>query len=337
MDHDNMQLTSAEIASIWTAYINDSMSIRVLEFMIKYTEDPDIKSVLQFAYTISSENIEQIKTIFEKESFKSPVGFTEEDINMDAPWLFTDMFSLSYVHEMARVGMITYSGFVSMSARADIRKHFSNGLSEVLSLYNQSTDVSLAKGLFARAPYMDVPKEVDFVDSKNYLSGLNPFSEQRPLNAVEISYLYMNVLTNAMGVKLCIAFAQTSPKKEIQDFMMRGKAISEKHIKIFSTTLMKDDIQTPRLPDLGVSDSTTKTFSDKLLMFHMSLLTAAGIGNYATAAGASQRSDLAVNYERLSLEIARLTKSGADIMIQNSWLEQPPAAKDIKKLVKKKK
>ena len=70
-------------------------------------------------------------------------------------------------------------------------------------------------------------------------------------------------------------------------------------------------------------------------MFHMSLLSAAGTGNYAAAAAASLRTDLAVNYERLSVEVAQFAKSGADIMIKNNWLEQPPGLKDREKLVKK--
>lgn len=135
-------------------------------------------------------------------------------------------------------------------------------------------------------------------------------------------------MTNALGIKLCLAFAQTSPLKEIQDFMLRGKEISQKHIKIFADILLKDDIETPQLPDAAVSNSTTQTFSDKLMMFHMTLLTAAGIGNYATAGAASQRSDLILNYERLSVEVTRLAKSGSDIMIQHSWLEQPPGTKN---------
>ncbi|MDA6082981.1 DUF3231 family protein, partial [Escherichia coli] len=77
---------------------------------------------------------------------------------------------------------------------------------------------------------------------------------------------------------------------------------ANKHIKIFSDILLQNDIPTPRLPDVSVSNSVTQTFSDKLIMFHMSLISAAGTGNYATAAAASQRSDLAMNYERLSIE-----------------------------------
>ena len=85
-----------------------------------------------------------------------------------------------------------------------------------------------------------------------------------------------------------------------------------------------------------ITDSTTPPFSDKLIMFHMALLSSAGIGNYATSAAASQRSDLLLNYERLSLEIAQYAKDGADIMIQNEWLEQPPGTMDKEQLAKDK-
>ncbi|HWO78209.1 MAG TPA: DUF3231 family protein, partial [Bacillus sp. (in: firmicutes)] len=56
----------------------------------------------------------------------------------------------------------------------------------------------------------------------------------------------------------------------------------------------------------------------------------------ATAAAASQRNDLVINYERLSLEIGLYAKTGADIMIKHHWLEQPPGTKDRNKLTRKK-
>jgi hypothetical protein len=71
-----------------------------------------------------------------------------------------------------------------------------------------------------------------------------------------------------------------------------------------------------------------------LLDSKMSLLSAAGVGNYTTAAAASQRNDLVITYERLSLEFAKFAKSGLDIMIKNNWLEQPPGLLDREKLAK---
>lgn len=336
MDEKKIRLTSSEIASIWTTYMNNSLSTCILRFMLKHIQDAEIKHVIQFSYDIANSRLKQISTILNEEQSSIPAGFTEHDVNMDAPWLFTDAFCLTYVNHMARIGMVTYSGFVGMSFRKDICEFFSESLTKTNQLYKESLDIAVSKGVNARAPYIVVPKEIDFIDSKKYMSGFSLSNNKRPLNAIEISYLYMNIMTNAMGVKLCLAFAQTSSSKEVQSFMLRATEISKKHIKIFVDNLLKDEIEAPQVPDHAVSNSTTKTFSDKLMMFHMSLIIAAGTGNYATAGAASQRSDLAVNYERLSLEVARLAKSGVDIMIKNKWLEQPPGIKDREKLAKKK-
>ncbi|UJL46150.1 DUF3231 family protein [Virgibacillus sp. NKC19-16] len=336
MMEQNIPLTSSEIGALWTGYMHDSMSTIILSFMLKHIDDPEIKPVVQYAYDLSSSHLETLESIFKNENYAIPNGFTEQDVNMNAPWLFTDVFCLTYVNHMARVGLLEYGGFLAISYREDIRDYFSQGVNEVTNLYNQSLEIALRKGVNARHPYIEVPKETDNVDNKKYLSGLNPFSDKRPLNAVEISHLYLNIMTNSIGTKMCLTFAQTSPLKEIQDFMLRGNEVSNKHIKIFTDTLMENDIQTPDVTDVAISESTTPTFSDKLMMFLMTLLMSAGIGNYATAGAASQRSDLMINYQRLSLEVSKLAKSGADIMIKHNWLEQPPGTKDRKKLAKNK-
>lgn len=337
MTEKKIPLTSAEIGMLWTAYMNFSVTKCVLGFMLKSIEDPEIKQIVQYTYDLSSENLTNLEDIFQKENFAVPSGFNEkEDVNESAPWLFTDIFCLTYVIQMANIGIITFGAALSMSARKDIRELFTEAVHQVIVLYNQSTEISVEKGINTRHPYIEVPKEIDFVDDKKYLSGLNPFNDKRPLNSIEISHLYQNITSNTVGTKLCLAFAQTSPTKEVQEFMLRAKEISKKHIQVCAEKLLNEDITAPQLPDIAVSDSTTQTFSDKLSMFHISLMMSAGIGNYATAGAASQRSDLMLDYERLSIEVARLAKSGADIMITNKWLEQPPGTVNREKLAKNK-
>ncbi|MFE8695929.1 DUF3231 family protein [Cytobacillus sp. FJAT-53684] len=331
------KLTSAEIASIWTSYMNDSMSKCILGYFLKDVEDEEIRAVVQYAYDLSSAHIEKLTAIFQAEKIPTPTGFTyDNDVNLNAPRMYTDMFMLTYINHMAKVGLLGYSGFVSMSARDDIRAYYREGLNETSKLFERSTKTLLAKGLFVRMPYIAYPTKTDFVDTKKYLSGLSLFSKQRPLNAIEISHLSMNIQTNIMGSKLALSFAQATPRENIRKWMLRGKDISQKHVQIFSQTLLKNDINPPVPSDVCITDSTTPPFSDKLTMFHMALLSAAGTGNYATAAAASQRSDLILNYERLSIEIAMYTKDGADIVIKNAWLEQPPGTKDKEQLTKKK-
>ncbi|MDQ0271708.1 DUF3231 family protein [Cytobacillus purgationiresistens] len=336
MTEQHPQLTSAEIACIWTAYLNDSMSKCILGFFLKNIEDQEIRTIIQYAYDLSSTHIEKLSQIYQREQLPLPIGFTNEDVNMNAPRLFTDTFMLEYIGHISRAGLFAYGGFVAMSAREDIRAYFTEGLQEVSSLYNIGAEVSLSKGLFVRAPYISYPTKTDFIDSKKYLSGLNPFTPKRPLNAVEISYLHMNTQTNIIGGSLALSFAQTSPSEDIQKWMIRGRDISKKHVEIYTKILADNDLQPPISSEVAITDSTTPTFSDKLMLFHMGLLSAVGTGNYATAAASSQRSDLILNYERLSVEIAQYAKDGADIMIQNEWLEQPPGTLDKEQLAKNK-
>lgn len=331
------QLTSSEIACIWTAYMNDSMSKCILGYFLNSVKDEDMLPVIQLAYKLSSSHIEKLTKIYQDEDLPLPTGFTDNDVNLNAPRLYTDPFMLSYIAHMAKVGLIAYGGFVSMSARKDIKTYFMQGLQETSDLYDKSTDVLLSKGLFIRAPYIPYQTQTDFVDSNKYLSGYSMFSKQRSLNAIEISHLYMNGLTNQIGSKLSLSFAQTSSNKDVQKWMLKGRDISQKHMKIFADALTSNDVQAPVSADVSITDSTTPPFSDKLMMFHMSLLSAAGTGNYATSAAASQRTDLVLNYERLSLEVALYAKDGADIMIKNEWMEQPPTTADKDKLAKKKK
>lgn len=330
------KLTSSEIACIWTSYMNDSMSNCILSFFLKHAEDKDIRPVIEFSYNLTVAHLDKLKAIFEEEDIPVPSGFTSEDVNLNAPRLYTDLFMLTYINHMAKVGMLAYGGFISMSARKDIRTLYIEGLNETARLFDMSSEVALSKGVFVRAPYISYPKSKDFIDSKKYLSGFSLFSKKRPLNTIEISHLFMNIQTNLMGSKLALSFAQISPRENIQKWMLRGSEISQKHIQIFSRTLFDNHIQPPISSDVCITDSTASPFSDKLTLFHMSLLSAAGTGNYATAAAASQRSDLIMNYERLSLEIAQYAKDGADLVIGNGWLEQPPGTIDKEQLIRKK-
>jgi Protein of unknown function (DUF3231) len=336
MIEHHTQLTSAEIASIWNAYMNDSMSKCILGYFLKDVEDQEIRSIVQHAYDLSSTHIEKLTDIFQKEQLPLPIAFTNKDVNMNAPRLYTDTFMLEFIGHISRAGLLAYSGWIAMSARKDIRVYFIEGLTEVSSLYDNGADVSLSKGLFVRPPYIAYPTKTDFVDSKKYFSGLNPFTNKRSLNAIEISYLHMNTQSNVIGASLALSFAQTSPRENIQKWMLRGRDIAKKHVEIFTKVLSDNDLHPPLSSEVALTDSTIPPFSDKLTMFFMSLLSAVGLGNYSTSAAASQRIDLVMNYERLAFEVAQNAKDGADIMIENKWLEQPPGTMDKEQLARNK-
>ncbi|GGE33266.1 hypothetical protein GCM10011391_09900 [Pullulanibacillus camelliae] len=330
------KLTSAELASLWTDFLQNTMTRCIFTYFLKDVEDKDIRNIIQSAYTFSDENAKAISEFFSSEHIPLPVGFQDKDVNLNAPRLYSDLYMLFYIENTLKAGLISSGGALALCARSDIREFFSDSLFKTTRLYNQTVDQMASKGILVRAPYIEYPNEVDQVDSHKYLSGLSLFNKKRPLNAIEIAYLHTNIQTNLLGAKLALSFAQSSAQKNVQRYMLRGANISEKHIKLFTDILINNDIQPPISSDHAITDSTTPPFSDKLMMFHMSVISALGTGNYATAAAASQRSDLIVNYERLSAEIAEFAKDGADIMINNAWLEQPPTTTDKELLAKKK-
>ena len=53
MSDKQLPLTSSEIASIWTSYMQDSMVRCILAYFLKHVEDEEIHTIVQFAYDVS--------------------------------------------------------------------------------------------------------------------------------------------------------------------------------------------------------------------------------------------------------------------------------------------
>jgi hypothetical protein len=178
------------------------MSVQFLNHFLSTVEDTEVMSIIEIAHSIASSHISYLSELFQQENLPVPNGFSESDVNLNAPRLYTDSFMLTYINHMSRAGMLAFSGLLSMSTRRDIRKFFKEELNKIADLYDEGSEVLLQKGLYVRPPYIDYPKQNDFVDSKSYLSGLNPFTTKRPLNAVEISHLNINIQNNVIGLIL---------------------------------------------------------------------------------------------------------------------------------------
>ena len=68
-------------------------------------------------------------------------------------------------------------------------------------------------------------------------------------------------------------------------------------------------------------------------MYHVSAMIAAGIGNYGMALAASPRRDIGLEYMSLIPEVALYAEDGANIMIKNGWMEEPPQADNRDQLI----
>ncbi|MBD2869420.1 DUF3231 family protein [Paenibacillus arenilitoris] len=333
--NNHIRLTSSEIGTLWATYMSDTMAKCLLSHFQRNVDDSEIAAIVELAMTITEKHLEVLKKLFEDESFPIPTGFTDEDVQPDAKRLYSDTFYLYYIKNMSRVGLATHAMSYTMSSRADIRAIFRENLNQTEVLDQQVTEVLQSKGLYIRPPYIEKPESADFVDSRSFLSGgFFGFGDKRPLTAIEIAHLFANAQTNGLGNTLLLGFSQVARSEAIRKYLKRGLEISTKHIKIFTDLLRNENLPVPMTWDSDVMNSTEAPFSDKLMLFHVSLLVAAGTGNYGLAAAASPRKDVAANYVRLAAEIGTYAEDGANLMIDNGWLEEPPQAANRKELTK---
>lgn len=331
-NHAHVKLTATEISYLWTTYITDSMSVCVLKYFLENIEVEDVKTLITHAFDLSQQHIEIIRGIFSDEGIVIPQGFTEQDVNLKAKRLFTDVFYLRYIHNMAKGGLATHGRVLQNIYRHDIHSFFSKCLTSTIELHSEANRILLEKGVAIRPPSIPYPQELEFVHKQSFI--LEGLGRRESLTGTEVTNLYANIQTNQIGTSMATAFSQVAKSDKVRKYILRGKEIALKHIKVFSSYLEMGQLPVPISFDQEVSDSTESPFSDKLMMYHFGLMIYAGIGNYGISISESQRSDLVVDYSRLNAEILKLSEDGVNLMIANEWLEQPPLASDRRDLAK---
>ncbi|MEW9673623.1 DUF3231 family protein [Ammoniphilus sp. 3BR4] len=320
----NIRLTSSEIGNLWSTYMTDSMSVCVLKYFIAKTQDTEILAVLEFALGVSQTHIKEITEIYNQEGHPIPVGFGEQDVDLNAPALYSDTYFLNYVHNMSKLAMTTYSLSVSSVARRDIYEFFSKAYISAKDLYEKSLECLLSKGLYSRAAPIPIPEKVEFIQKQSYLTGW--LGNRRPMNALEITQLYYNIQRNGIGKALLLGFSQVARKQKVRDYFVRGIDIAFKNIHDLGHKLAEENINVSPTWDSDVLNSTTPPFSDKLMMFHVSAISGLSIGVYGTALGTVARRDLGNLFMKILTEAIAYAEDGANLMIENEWLEEAPHA-----------
>lgn len=326
----NIRLTSAEIGSLWTQYMSDSMAACTMKYFLNKTEDAQIRPVLEFAISLAEAHLLAIDDIFKREDCPTPAGFSDQDVSIDAPRLFCDPFHLTFVKNAAKSGMIAYGLSLSLAARQDVRVFVKECIKTSSDLDEMATQAMLSKGIYVRPPYITVPDRVEYVKSDKFFGSL--FGQQRPLSALEIAHLFLNAQSNSVAKALLVGFSQVAHSRDVRKLFVKGTEIADKHIEIFGQSLKESGLPAPMSLDSDIMDSVIAPFSDKLMLFQITLLMAMGLGYYAAAIGASARIDLVANYGRLALEIEKYVFECEKMMANNNWLEEPPLADNRKAL-----
>ncbi|RSD25422.1 DUF3231 family protein [Mesobacillus subterraneus] len=330
--HKSIKLTAAEVSYFWTTYLSDTMSVCVFRHFLEHIDDQDIKQLVKHAIDLSQQHVDIIKELFIEEGIEVPHGFSDQDVNLKAKRLYSDIFYLKYIKNMAGGGLGGYSRMLPNIFRDDVKSFYSKALTASIELENEATMIMKEKGLAVRPPFIPYPQKVEYVHKQSFfLEGLD---RRGSLSGTEVTHLHYNIGTNQLGAAISTGFSQVAKSKKVKNYFVRGKDIALKHIAVFRDYLEKNSLPAPAGFEPEVTDSKESPFSEKLMMFHFSLMIYAGIGNYGIAISESQRTDLVIDYSRLNAEILKYSEDGANIMINNQWLEQPPLSLDRDDVIK---
>ncbi|WP_134701086.1 DUF3231 family protein [Ammoniphilus sp. YIM 78166] len=326
------KLTSAEMGKLWVTYMGNSMSKCILSYYLQHVEDEDIKTLVENALELSQEFVKSIEEIFTKESFPIPKGFSEEDVNLEAPRLFQDEFYVHYLKYIAKAGMSIYSVGLPLLYRKDVNEFFRYCLDSTINLMEQIKEVLMSKGLIIKPPIIPIPEKVEFIHH-DFLNGF--FGHVRPMHALEIAHFYDNIENNVTSKALIMAFAQVAKDKKVRELFEIGRDMTTANIERYMQMLHDENLSTPTFLDDLVTSSTISPFSDKIMLYHKMDMFSMKIRAFGNSVAVNGRSDIAMQYTQSLTKIAAYVEDLQKTLIKKGWLEKPPYAVDRNKLASK--
>ncbi|MCT2534364.1 DUF3231 family protein [Aquibacillus koreensis] len=332
MDH-NPNLASSELGSIWGSYMAESLNICLMKHFIANVEDPDIKEIVQFSKALSEGHLKSVTSIFQQEGIPIPQGYTDADVNEEAPRLFSDTYYLRFLQFMARTGASINGMALGTSYREDTLAYYRAAINESTELYNRVINLMKVKGILVRTPYMNYPTKVEFIEDDSFLSGILT-TNKRSLLAIEINHLSNNIEANAIGRTLMDALTQVTASNKVKQHLQDGYKLATDVIKTLQNTLDKNHTYSPFPSDSTITDSKVAPFSDKIMMGLSSILSTISMGMLGQGLAASMRTDLIASYTQLIAKVGKYASTGAKIAIGEGWMEKPPQTTDRNKLQK---
>ncbi|WP_078381346.1 DUF3231 family protein [Sutcliffiella halmapala] len=326
--YHHTRLTSAEIGHLWSSYMFETSVHHMFLYFFSHVEDPEIKKYIEQCLHVSKRHIHAYIGIFEKEEFPKPRGTTSEDINTDAPRLFSDIFYLYYIEGMAKFALNGYALALTEVTRQDIRNVFRAHLNVLQEINEIGIKLLLAKGLYSRPPSISTPHGINFIQNDHFFAGFT--NEKRPLTVFEMNQLFQNIRANALGKALIKGFMQVTENKKICTYFEKGKLISNKYVDMFSSLLLKEDCNVPSTYASEVMDTTISPFSDRFMLNHITHLITYGIANYGLALSMCMRKDLTLMYIKVTSEVMGYAGDGVKLLVKYGWMEQPPTKVDHK-------
>jgi len=327
-------ISAPEVGTLWQTYIEKTLIMRMLEYFIEKSDDQQAINILGGLWQELNFYVLQMEQIFKNQGMATPIGFRPEDVNLQAPKLFDNGFDVMFLRILKEVSMGMYTINMNMSYNDKVMQIYEGLTSVTQKIYKLATLYLLEKGILSLPPKVTMPITNEFIESKNYLSGLNPFDEKRPLNDIELGILHHGVETNNIGLQLMTGFAQCAQNKDVKKYFVKGMELCRKQIKIFTEILVDSNVPFSATSGSTVTTSAIAPFSDKLMMHCVYLLVGYSIVGGSFGTFFSLRNDISMKSTLIAKDIYLYGREGINIKIKHGWFEEPPQMEDRSGIIK---
>lgn len=245
-------------------YISTSASIVIFDLIKEKTIDKEAQSIIT-AYISERQKVKNdMVNIFNNAKAVIPMAFDNRDVVREATPLFDDIFNVMFLRQMTKLQFHHNSVFTSMSYMKEVHDIYKQNYDIADKYYVMTTNYLLGKGVLAKTPYVTMPKQIEFVEDKNYMSGFNVISDKRSLNTVEVGYINEAIQDNVFGMQLMTGFAQVSKETDVKKYFIQGKELSKKIITKLSDIFLQSDIQPPVHGQVKLQNQPTQFFQISL-------------------------------------------------------------------------
>jgi len=325
-------LTVSELGYLWMGLSINDMSEKMLLPFRRHADDPSIREAFEYAARTTTEMIARRKTLMNAADYPPPTGFTEADVNVDAPKLFTDRFLMYYLRVGAKLGMTFHARAYAVSTRPDILEYMEDCLTVSAQLHRRVTDTMIAKNLYWTTPSIPAADAPERMQKADYLNGW--FGDKRPLSSVEIANMYEIIETLDMLDAMSVGFAQTAQTEDTARLLLQGSELARTHARRMRGWLDEEQLSHP--PDLigEISESKTPLFSERLMVCHLAGLFGSLLTVFGFTLGTVMRHDLVARYSALIAETGAFTEKTTRFLIDREWLDKPPGTVDREALLR---
>ncbi|WP_167577761.1 DUF3231 family protein [Ammoniphilus sp. YIM 78166] len=318
-------LTAMELANLWGAnYVNSLMTQLILYFQ-NHSKDEEISQVLGEALGYCQRILGETEKFLEQAGHPSPTGFSEGDVDLSGPKIFTDEYCLLMLNTQALYAQTVYGLGISSAYREDVRKFFKHSLDMAVDLFNVSMNLMMAKGLHRPVILSPSPEQASYIENTSFMGKL--FGEERPLSVMETSNLVLNLRGAAVAAAFAKGVIPTVDSPDIRDYLVRGEKLAKEHVQSLQKFLSEEGMATFPTWESETIEVQGSPFSEKMIMAVWTQFVQAAIGRYGTSLATSQRRDLGAQYAKIIGDTSLYGAEGAKIGIKHGILEQIPLMK----------